>query len=58
VLEKRPVSTSLLKGKTLVLFLGISLLMVERSIPILLEKLHMVGASDGCRGISVDVMHS
>ena len=32
--------------------------MVERSIPILLEKLHMVGASDGCRGISVDVMHS
>ena len=32
--------------------------MVERSIPILLEKLHMVGASDGCPGISVDVMHS
>jgi hypothetical protein len=58
VLVKRLVSTFLLKGKTLVLFLGISLLTVERSMPISLEKLHMVGVSYGCHGISVDVMRS
>jgi hypothetical protein len=48
----------LLKGKTLVWYLGMFSLTADRSMRVLLEELHMVGIFAFHHGIGIDIVHS